>query len=612
MRRVEPKVYLIASPKIDWATVKDYLEEVGGLAWLDRKMSFIEKEDSGSLAEDMAVWQENSGQDLIEVGGRLCYRSWEPGLNPNVSRVRTDQAKYLENVLSSGHGCYDGETEVLTQTGWRRWGQVGEEDRFATRTVDGRIEFHHATRLISYYHKGRMYRVDARGVDLLVTPDHNMLVCPTTTREGRRREQFALMRAEELGHRSHAYIKTAVWDGGEDDVTADEMAMLGFAIGDGHIRDRGGDGSPIDFHLRRERKISWLTNLVARLGWKMDLFAERDLYRVHVPDDDRLRFLFDDIYLEDGQKKIPLFAFLKNRSILEGLFEGLLQSDGHEGRTGDSFDTTSDYLADQVQHLCLLIGLAANVCYRREDRESSYGDRPLTRLSIIRRELTPEVNRYVGGVGRTFWVEDWEGQVYCAEVPNNTLYVRRNGKPVWSGNSVLEHANYTFILHNVSRVFTHEIVRHRPGAAYSQESMRFVRLTDIPFWFPEWAQQDDELMTRATALLDLMESFQIWMAGHFGLDDPGVPFSEKKAKTSFMRRFAPDGVATGIQFTANVRTLRHTISMRTDSAAEEEIRLVFNKIAEIMVAECPVLFGDFEKTEVEPGIYHWRPANWKV
>jgi thymidylate synthase (FAD) len=159
--------------------------------------------------------------------------------------------------------------------------------------------------------------------------------------------------------------------------------------------------------------------------------------------------------------------------------------------------------------------------------------------------------------------------------------------------SVLEHVSFSFVLHNVSRVCTHEIARHRPGVAISQESLRFVRLADIPFWFPDWALADPELMKRATTLLEQMEEFQGWMAGHFGLDAEGVPFHEKKHKTSFMRRFAPDGVATGLLWTANIRTLRHTIEARTDPGAEEEIRLVFGKIAELMRAEAPALFGDY-------------------
>ena len=89
-------------------------------------------------------------------------------------------------------------------------------------------------------------------------------------------------------------------------------------------------------------------------------------------------------------------------------------------------------------------------------------------------------------------------------------------------------------------------------------------------------------MKRATALLGQMEEFQHWMAEHFGLDEEGLKFEEKKHKTSFMRRFAPDGVATGLLWSANIRTLRHTIEARTDKGAEEEIRLLFGQIAEIM------------------------------
>ena len=163
--------------------------------------------------------------------------------------------------------------------------------------------------------------------------------------------------------------------------------------------------------------------------------------------------------------------------------------------------------------------------------------------------------------------------------------------------SVLEHVSFSFVLHNISRVATHELVRHRPGVAISQESLRFVRLADIPFWFPEWALADAELMKRATAMLEQMEEFQRWMAGHFGIDEEGVKFGEKKHKTSFMRRFAPDGVATGLVWTANIRALRHTIEMRTDAGAEEEIRLVFGKIGEIMRAEAPALFSDYQVTD---------------
>lgn len=159
--------------------------------------------------------------------------------------------------------------------------------------------------------------------------------------------------------------------------------------------------------------------------------------------------------------------------------------------------------------------------------------------------------------------------------------------------SVLEHAYFVFLLQDVSRVFTHELVRHRAGVSISQESLRFVRLDDIPFWHPEWARNDEELMRRNEELLQQMEAHQLWMADHFGLDDDGVPFSEKKAKTSYMRRFAPIGLATTMVWGANVRALRHIIEMRTAAGAEEEIRLVFGQVAEICKSVAPMLFADY-------------------
>jgi len=174
--------------------------------------------------------------------------------------------------------------------------------------------------------------------------------------------------------------------------------------------------------------------------------------------------------------------------------------------------------------------------------------------------------------------------------------------------SVLEHANFSFVFHNVSRVFTHELVRHRAGAAYSQESMRFVRLTDIPFWFPAWALEDKELRDRCVDILKTLEDHQLWMAQHFKLDDDGVSFEEKKHKTSFMRRFAPDGVATSILATFNVRTLRHIIAMRTALGAEEEIRLVFDQVARLCLEEFPLLMQDYSPNEHG----EWVPEFLKV
>ncbi len=171
--------------------------------------------------------------------------------------------------------------------------------------------------------------------------------------------------------------------------------------------------------------------------------------------------------------------------------------------------------------------------------------------------------------------------------------------------SVFEHANYSFAFHNVSRVFTHELVRHRAGSAFSQESLRYVRLTDIGFRVPSALEPiREEVLT----LVEQLEEFQLSAADALGLDDEGVPFSVKKEITSALRRLAPIGLSTDILWTANVRTLRHVIEMRTASGAEEELRVVFDEVARIACEEAPNLFQDFERSEDGS----WLPQHRKV
>ena len=61
-----------------------------------------------------------------------------------------------------------------------------------------------------------------------------------------------------------------------------------------------------------------------------------------------------------------------------------------------------------------------------------------------------------------------------------------------------------------------------------------------------------------------------------------------------MRRIAPIGLATNIGWSCNIRTLRHVIEMRTAPWSEEEIRLVFAKVADIAINRWPNLFADYK------------------
>ena len=186
--------------------------------------------------------------------------------------------------------------------------------------------------------------------------------------------------------------------------------------------------------------------------------------------------------------------------------------------------------------------------------------------------------------------------------------------------SVLEHITFNFVTTGCSRIFTHELVRHRVGTAYSQTSGRYVTVDDAdlvidPILGP-WSGYVNEIYgTIIDEIGDLytavgLNGFQDCLEEQYGRGTKEeelpaeelhafavsrgfehrdgewvMPFSHKKKLTSACRRLVPNGVENEIGWSANLRALRHMIEMRTSLHAEEEIRKVFMDVAQLIPQE---------------------------
>jgi thymidylate synthase (FAD) len=173
--------------------------------------------------------------------------------------------------------------------------------------------------------------------------------------------------------------------------------------------------------------------------------------------------------------------------------------------------------------------------------------------------------------------------------------------------SVLEHSSVTFAFLNVSRVFTHELVRHRAGTAISQESFRYVRPLDLTLWLPV------DLRPVSRDFLAIVEEIGRGyrkLEAHFPWDE--MSFEQKKRATSALRRILPSGLATNVIWTANHRAIRWAIEMRTNPSAEVEIREVFGSVAQICKRDYPLLYGDFTKKVLGDGTFQYVPEFSKV
>ncbi len=156
-------------------------------------------------------------------------------------------------------------------------------------------------------------------------------------------------------------------------------------------------------------------------------------------------------------------------------------------------------------------------------------------------------------------------------------------------HSVLEHASATFRIKGASRVFTHEMVRHRLMSP-SQESQRYVHYgSRKPF---------EVVLPASVAEAGFAEKY-LGMSGecyrlYQEMVDAGVPKEDA-------RYILPGGITSEIVVTANFRELRHIFSIRCTDRAHGEIRKICLDMLRIMKKEAPIVFRDFEIDE-EKGI----------
>ncbi len=597
----KPKVYLIARPQIVEEGLQEFLSEQG-LDWPTPTEGVTDAER------------------LVEISGRCCYMSFG-----KKAGSKTNQ-RYIQNLLGRNddgtfkpgpaHGCYDEVTEVLTKRGWQNWEDVTLEDEFATRNIYGNIEYHKPYNLVSFNYKGKMYRVDSRGVDLLVTPNHNMLVCLTTTKEGRQKNIFELIKAENVNDRSHCYIKTGNYTAKNGLGQLSEL--IGFSIGDGYYNKQ-----VLQFHLKKPRKVKYLYNLCQKLS--LDITKSGDHYRIKIPL--KHHVLFDNIYGGGYRyKQIPSELLFTNYATLRHLLDGLIESDGSKDHRNNSisFSTTSHKLAGQLQILCLHQGLACNIKLCKKGK-GHFGDKQVYSLHILKDDLTIQnVNKHAKAKSKTGWVPKWEGKVYCAEVPNNTLYVRRNGKSVWCGNSVTEHPCWSFLVVGAGRGMSHEQVRHRVGWAYSQLSTRYCDFEredeegtwDPGFCIPPMAQLSEQTATAMAGMLEESRYQYIDLLSHIERDlqnneqfmDKLKDLPEREAKRTLRkaargaaRDILPIATEAIMTMSANARAIWNCITLRANEHAEAVIRDIYVQIAKIMEKEMPALFNGLEYVKVWDG-----------
>ncbi len=332
--------------------------------------------------------------------------------------------------------CYSADTDVLTRTGWKRFYELSPDDEVLTYNMErGLAEFQQPTAHFAYPYTGQMYVQHNRRLRTCVTPNHKMLVAWDCSHTGL--ENPRLREAREISGKPMAYLLAADFEGGED---CDEFILpetklgkhkhrfparavpmeawlrfLGWYLAEGHCYESQKTGNAtvtLSTYYRFEEAFAVMQGV--------GLTPVKDQH--HVVATSRHAYEVVRPLGKSHDKYIPPAVKRLSARYLRILLQALLDGDGNaQGKNGWRYTTVSKQLADDVQEIAVKCGLAAHVTLDPEGFYRVY-------LSTTR---TAQCNL---DADRSEWV-DYDGMVYCVEVPNSVIMVRQNGYAYFSGNS---------------------------------------------------------------------------------------------------------------------------------------------------------------------------------
>jgi len=389
-------------------------------------------------------------------------RGYVPRQLQLASNIYLAQKKYRKEKIRLV-SCYDAGTRVLTQEGMKTYNLLKIGDKVLSvnpQTKD--IEWKPVVNIYEYNYEGKMIHFKGKSFDVLVTPNHKMLLLDQS-----RPYKWQNLKFEEASKTSKRAIfrfPQGTWAEQKfPDLTNDFFYLLGLYVGDGSIYSEIKE--PTKSGLRRKDYLG-VRDGVGRFcqhGSPATLSYHRPRVTLFIPPEDKSRKKvedaltrmnihwhndhhknlyfdtasskkFEEILSECGsyaeEKHIPR-KWLDGASTeqLNSLFEGLIDSDGN----AHSYTTVSGELAVDFVELVTKLGWSATIkTLPGKDVFIKDHIAHSKQYCVISVHFRPKYKPF----GNIPQEEDYSGVVWCPEVADNhNLLVERNGRFVFCGNS---------------------------------------------------------------------------------------------------------------------------------------------------------------------------------
>ena len=405
------------------------------------------------------------------------YASSIPSVTNELTWDRTTQI--IDSIGSNGFyidinpedSCYDEQTEILTNKGWKYFKELDKTEEVMTLNQDNRkLEWQKPIEYIEKDYSGEMIHFKSKSNDLLVTPNHQFFIEREKGKiNSKKTWTNEFHRADSIPVKSSRIPRTAKWLFGnicENPLgisTKNWVAFLGFWLAEGSVA-----GSIVGDKQRRKSRVGYrITISSARdlddirdmliktgLDWKEGKNRDNGCINFYINNKVLHQYLFKlgnshTKYIPDEIKELP-------KKYLKILWGWMYLGDGNRsGQPG--YTTVSKKLSDDIQEILLKIGLSSRV-YKREEKTLLPNG---VWFDFVGYHITVVLSKYSyfswGKNNNYLSSEVYNGKIYCVEVPNHILYVRRNGKPSFCGNSnitALERNGSTLLIGKDRAIYT--------------------------------------------------------------------------------------------------------------------------------------------------------------
>lgn len=366
-------------------------------------------------------------------------------------------------------GCYDKGTRAFTDSGLKLYKDLKKTDKvLSINPVTGEVSFKNINKIIIENYNGRMLNFKSKSCDLMVTPNHKMLV------KKKKGTKPNFVRADELRGKNILCLGETKskkrYFGNNNDSNNDLYYLIGLFIGDGYIspckktlvwsglshneyiKNRNVKGQFIGV---KKKKIKEYTSnrifLAIPKGDKAREKAEKTLDRIGIKYskyDKELYFSYIDndileIFKKCGKyarnKRIPKILLNSNKKCLISLFSGLIDSDGNYRKDKYNYSTVSKGLVEDIIELCTKIGKWITINERRR-KVIKIKNRVIKSSKSYELSITDGEKILTKATNTNKKEVNYNGIIWCVEVKDNhNLLVERKGRVAFCGNSSEEY-----------------------------------------------------------------------------------------------------------------------------------------------------------------------------